>query len=294
MALDLVTGAQGRAVRVLDNLSTGSLDNLNGLGAEFIRGDIRDPNAVVRAMGGVERVFHLAAMISVSGSMADPVGCYEVNLMGSLQVLEAARHKGVKCVVMASSAAVYGEAELPVDEEAPLRPLSPYAASKLAMEQAGRLYADAYGLPVASLRLFNVYGPRQSPDSPYAAAIPTFVRTLLDGEPPTIYGDGHQSRDFIFVTDVVRAMLAAAECKAAGGEVFNVACGRVTTINELVENLLTLIPGSPHPRFAPRRKGDIYFSQAVVEKSREYFGFGDQVPLLEGLRQTVAWFESRT
>jgi len=258
----------------------------------FIRGDIRDPNAVVRAMGGVERVFHLAAMISVPGSMADPMGCYEVNLMGSLQVLEAARHKGVKCVVMASSAAVYGEAEKVVDEQAPAQPLSPYAASKLAMEQLGSLYVRAYGLPAISLRFFNVFGPRQSPDSPYAAAIPIFIKTLLDGGTPTIFGDGLQRRDFVFVRDVVSALIKAAEAQGAAGEVFNIASGQSISILELLERLRNLIPASQGPVFAPPRLGDIRFSVPDVEKARDHLNFEPSYTLEKGLAETIAWFRS--
>jgi len=284
--------ARGMQVRVLDNLSTGSLENLRGLRAEFVEGDIRDREAVDRAMRGVERVFHLAAMISVPGSMADPIGCYESNLMGSLRVLEAAREHGVRAVVLASSAAVYGEVETPVDEDIPPHPQSPYAASKLAMEQAGRLYAEIYDLPVVSLRFFNVYGPRQSPDSPYAAVIPAFIRALLDGRAPVIYGDGGQMRDFIFVGDVARAMILASESEHVAGEVFNIGSGTAISIQELAAILCELMPGAPGVDYGPSRPGDIRFSSANIENARQRIDFYPEVALEAGLMKVLQWFRS--
>ncbi len=306
MAIDLVTGgagfigshlveallARGRAVRVIDNLSTGSLENLRGLRVEFVEGDIRDREAVDRAMLGVERVFHLAAMISVPGSMEDPLGCYETNLMGSLRVLEAAREHGVRSAVLASSAAVYGEVETPVDEDMLPHPQSPYAASKLAMEQAGRLYVENYDLPVVSLRFFNVYGPRQSPDSAYAAVIPAFIRALLDGRAPVIYGDGEQMRDFIFVGDVARAMILASESEHVAGEVFNVGSGATVSIQGLAAILRELIPGAPGVDYGPPRPGDIRFSSADIENARQRIGFHPEVSLESGLIKVVQWFRS--
>jgi len=283
----------GVHVRVLDNLSTGTMRNLEGQEVDFIPGDIRDREAVARAIAGVQRVYHLAAMISVPGSMKDPLGCYETNLTGSLHVLEAARAAGVEGVVLASSAAVYGEADEAVDEEAPARPLSPYAASKLAMEQAGWLYATAFALPVVSLRFFNVYGPRQSPDSPYAAAIPTFIRAFLEGHPPTIFGDGEQRRDFVFVEDVVRAMVLACKTREAAGEVINIAGGEDISILRLAELIRGLIPGSPEPVFGPPRPGDIRFSLGEVGRAGRLLGFRPVFDLRRGLERTVAWFRAQ-
>ena len=198
---------QGARVRVLDDLSSGAAANLAGQEVELMVADIRDPEAVGRAANGVEWVFHQAAMVSVPGSFENPRGCYAVNLLGSLNVLKAAQEVRAARVVLASSAAVYGESREPIAEDTQKQPLSPYAASKLAMEEAAFMYHRVYGLPVVCLRHFNVYGPRQRPDSAYAAVIPAFIQAMLSGHPPVIYGDGNQRRDFVYVDDVVRANL---------------------------------------------------------------------------------------
>ena len=282
--------AQGTRVRVVDNLSTGQEQNLADSSVDFVAGDIRDPDVLSAAMQGVRWVFHQAAMVSVPASMDDPLGCYEVNLQGTLRVLWAAYQAGVQRVVVASSAAVYGEASVPVEEESPKRPLSPYASSKLAMEQAAQLFTRAYGLPTVCLRYFNAYGPRQRPDSPYAAVIPAFIGAMLEGRPATIHGEGDQSRDFVYIGDVVRANLLAAERPEATGGVFNIGSGVSVTILELAGFLQGLFPQAPAPIHGPSREGDIRFSKAVMDRAAQALGYRPEVGMLEGLRSTVEWF----
>ncbi len=222
--------------------------------------------------------------------MQDPLRCYETNLNGSLNVLWAAREAQVSRVILASSAAVYGETLAVVEESSPKEPLSPYATSKLAMEQAAKLFTDAFQLPTVSLRLFNVYGPRQSPDTPYAAAIPIFIQSMLSGEAATIFGDGQQKRDFVFVADVVRALLLAEERDEAVGEVFNVGGGSAISILDLVRALQHLIPQAPDPVYAAPRDGDIHFSAANMERITKALGYRPTIDLKQGLETTVQWF----
>jgi UDP-glucose 4-epimerase len=284
--------SRGDRVVVLDDLSTGSRENLGDADVRLIVGDVQDRETVAAAMRGVELVFHHAALISVVESMQDPPTCYQTNLTGSVNVLWAAHQAGVRRVVLASSAAVYGEAEGPVGEADPLNPISPYAASKVAMEAAGQLFAGAYGLPTVSLRYFNVYGPRQRADSPYAAVIPIFIEQMLAGEPVTIHGDGQQSRDFVFVEDVVRANLLAADLPAAQAGVFNVAGGSSVSVEQLAQTLRGLIPGAPEPKRGPSRPGDIRFSAADLRRSSQALGYRPTAGLERGLQQTVEWFRA--
>jgi UDP-glucose 4-epimerase len=230
-------------------------------------------------------------MISVPASLDNPAGCYLTNVLGSLHVLEAARREGVRRVVLASSCAVYGDHQGPVAEDAASRPMSPYAQSKLAMEDLARLYASTFSLETVCLRLFNVYGPRQDVHSPYAAVIPLFIEGLLDGRPPTIHGDGAQSRDFVFVEDVVQAMLQASQA-AVGGQVFNIGQGQSRTVLELAEVLATLVPGSPAPVFGPARAGDIRHSAAVIGRATKALGYRPAWDLQRGLRATVEWMRA--
>ncbi|MEW5828519.1 MAG: SDR family oxidoreductase [Chloroflexota bacterium] len=282
---------RGERVRVLDNFSSGKRENLAGMdGAlEILEGDLRDAAAVEKAVAGVEVIFHEAAFVSVPESMSDPVGCFAVNVTGTASLLEAARQAKVRRVVLASSAAVYGDSETnPVPETEPLQSLSPYAASKQINEVMAGLYTNL-GLPTVALRYFNVFGPRQRPDSMYAAAVPIFVRRMLDNRPVTIFGDGGQSRDLIYVGDVVRANLVASEHENAPGRVFNVCTGRETRILDLLETLSELFPGIPPAEFAPPRPGDIYRSVGDPAKAARLLGFEAQTSLAEGLADTVDW-----
>jgi nucleoside-diphosphate-sugar epimerase len=286
---------RGDSVRVLDDFSTGRRENLTGLRGplEVLEADLRDRRRVEEAVRGVDWVFHLAAFISVPQSMLDPLTCFEVNVDGTAGLLEAARRAGVRQVVLASSTAVYGDTDVfPTNEETPLAPLSPYALSKQVNELYAGLYTRTFGLPVAALRFFNVYGPRQRPDSPYAAAIPIFISRLLAGQPLIIYGDGGQSRDFIFVKDVVRANLMAAEAGVAG-QAYTGCAGRETTLLDLMEALSEASARRPEVRFEPPRPGDIYRSAGNPEKAAQAFGFRARTSLTDGLTQTLEWMKAK-
>ena len=286
---------RGNSVRVLDNFSSGKRENLATFQGdiEILEGDLRNPNVIKTATQDVELVFHLAAFISVPQSMLEPETCFETNVAGTVALLEAARKAGVRKVVLSSSAAVYGNTDIfPTVEETPLQPASPYALSKMVNEQYARLYTQIFNLPVTALRYFNVFGPRQRPDSAYAAAICIFSRRLVDGKPLTIYGDGGQSRDFIFVKDVVRANLLAAESEVAG-EAINVCTGHETSLLDLMEEMSEVSPIQPEVRFEGPRPGDIYRSLGSPEKATAKLGFRAQTPLADGLAQTVEWMKSK-
>jgi nucleoside-diphosphate-sugar epimerase len=283
---------QGHQVRVLDNFSSGKRENLSGLGngLEVLEGDLRDAARVKEALRAVEVVFHEAAFVSVPQSMEEPQECFDINVQATVGLFDAARQAGVRRVVVASSAAVYGDSEaMPLVEETPLHPLSPYAASKRVDEIYAALYTEAFNMDVVMLRYFNVYGPRQRPDSMYAAAVPIFIRRLLANQAVTIFGDGGQTRDLINVRDVVRANLVASEHPAAPGKVFNVCTGLETRIIDLVEVLYELFPEAPEPVFAEPRAGDIYRSIGDPGKAARELDFRSQVKLDQGLQETVAW-----
>jgi UDP-glucose 4-epimerase len=283
----------GASVRVLDNFSSGKRENLESFPGdlEIREGDLRDAEAIKAATQAVDLVFHLAAFISVPQSMLEPEDCFAINVAGTATLLEAARRAGVRKVVLSSSSAVYGNTDkFPTDEETTLNPLSPYALSKQVNELYARLYTHIYNLPVTALRYFNVYGPRQRPDSAYAAAISIFSRRLVNGEPITIYGK--QSRDFIFVKDVVRANLQAAESDAAG-EAFNICTGQETTLLDLLEELSELSPQQPEVRFDAPRPGDIFRSIGNPEKAAAALGFRAGTALANGLAQTVEWMKTK-
>jgi len=280
--------ARGDDVRVFDNLSTGARANLADLPVELLVADVGEADQVRAATRGVDTVFHLGAMISVPVSLENPANCYRTNVLGSLHVLEAARREQVRRVVLASSSAVYGDHDGPVAEDAASRPMSPYASSKLAMEELARLYTSAMGLQTVCLRFFNVYGPRQDVHSPYAAVIPLFIEGLLDGRPPTIHGDGGQSRDFVFVEDVVQAMLQASQA-AVAGQVFNIGQGQSWTVLELAETLAALVQESLPPVFGPTRAGDIRTSAADIGRATEALGYRPVWDLHQGLQATVEW-----
>ena len=282
----------GAEVRVLDNFSTGKRENLSGFHGqlEVLEGDVRDAKKVRDAVKGVDVIFHEAAFVSVPQSMEEPQNCFDVNVTGTSVLFDEARKAGVRRAVVASSAAVYGDSDaLPLKEETPLRPMSPYAVSKRIDEMYAELFTHQFGFEVTALRYFNVYGPRQRPDSMYAAAVPIFVRRMLDGKPVTVFGDGGQTRDLINVRDVVRANLTASEHDAAPGKVFNICTGIETRLLDLLDVLDELFPGSPKPVFAEPRAGDIYRSIGSPQKAADVMGFRASVKLVDGLKETVEW-----
>ena len=284
----------GHNVRVLDNFVAGKEENLKQIGGEvdLVRGDIRDRQVLADAMRGVYVVFHEAALGSVPRSVADPLTTHDVNITGTLNVLLAARDAGVRRVVYASSSSVYGETkELPKVEEIKPQPLSPYALSKLAGEHYMKIFNHVYGFEAVSLRYFNIFGPRQDPESQYAAVIPRFVTALQTGEQPVIYGDGMQSRDFTYVENVVEANLLASEAENVAGGVFNIACGGRFTLLELLNKLKQIIGSDIDPIHEPARAGDVRDSQAGIEAAAEALGYGVKVDFDEGLRRTVEWFQ---
>ena len=284
--------ARGDNVRVLDDYSSGSKANLDGVDVELVVEDIRNEATVKRAVEGVDTVFHLAAFVSVPASMEDPTKCYDTNVMGSLNILRAAQEAGVHRVVLASSAAVYGERdEIVLENDTPL-PVSPYAVSKLSMEHLAQMYTRAYGLETVCLRFFNVFGPCQSPDSPYAAAIPRFTQDLINKNQVTIYGDGSQTRDFVFVEDVVQGILKASDVEEVAGTVFNISGGKSISILELVDILHRFFPEAKEPTYGPARDGDIRFSQADITRAIEALEYRPNVAVEEGLRRTVEWFRA--
>ena len=282
---------QGKAeVRVLDSLRSGNLDNLKGLAVDFIEGDIRDRRAVDRAMAGVDYVFHLAAMISVPESMTAISECIDINGLGMINVLESAAAAGVKKLCFSTSAAIYGDNPVVPKVETMLpEPKSPYAVTKLDGEYYCRMFAAERGLPTACLRYFNVFGPRQNPRSAYAAAVPIFIAKALAGEDLTIFGDGEQTRDFVFVKDVAAANAYFAVHEPQG--VFNIACGGRITINDLAEEIVRLTGSSSKIVHLPERPGDVKHSMADVAKAREA-GFACTRSFAEGLDETIAYYRS--
>lgn len=279
---------QGDFVRILDNFTTGKRENIAGLDIEIVEGDLRDPAQVAEAVQGIDIIFHEAAFVSVPQSMDDPLPCFEINQRGTEILLEAARKADVERVVLASSAAVYGDLDqMPLEEHFPLRPLSPYAVSKRVDELYAEMYTRSFGLDVVALRYFNVYGPRQRPDSMYAAAVPIFARRLIDGKPVTIYGDGGQTRDLVYVGDIVRANLVASEHPDAPGQVFNICTGNEIRVIDIIENLMDFFPNAPAPEFAPARSGDIYRSVGSPAKAQKMLNFKAQTSLSDGLKAVI-------
>lgn len=289
----------GHDVRVVDNLSSGKLDNLDGvLGSiDFVEADIRDAPRMVTVASGRDVVFHEAALVSVPYSVEHPQETHDVNLQGTLNVLQAARAAGVRRVVLASSAAIYGDdPELPKIETMRPAPVAPYGVEKLASEHYLSVYAKLYGLETVSLRYFNVFGPRQDPSSPYSGVISVFVDRALRGQSPTIFGDGLACRDFVFVDDVVRANLAAATLPGVpgvSGQAFNIACGRRTTLNELCATLGRILGQDVTPRYAEPRAGDIVASVASIDKARHLLRYEPKVSVEDGLRRLIELVRSR-
>ena len=285
---------RGHAVRVLDNFSTGRAENLEESREriELIRGDVRDADAVDRAVAGCDFVLHQAALASVPRSIADPVANNEVNVQGTLHVLMAAQRHGVKRVVYASSSSVYGDSEeLPKVEEMTPNPKSPYAVAKLAAEYYCRVFAELHGMTTVALRYFNVFGPRQDPSSQYSAVIPIFVKALVEGRAPTIHGDGEQSRDFTYIANVVAANLLACDANVRGGKVYNIACGGRYTLNELYAALAGRVGSAVKPVYGPPRAGDVKHSMAGIDRIERELGYEVSVPFEEGIERTVRWYQ---
>jgi nucleoside-diphosphate-sugar epimerase len=299
---------RGHRVRVLDDFSSGRLENLAGLevmdldtvrpgtrcDVELVRGTITNPVHCRRACAGVDGIFHEAAQVSVPRSIESPVESYEINVMGTLRLLEAARTSGVGRIVAASSSAVYGNTlTLPKVETMPPEPLSPYASGKLGGEALLRVYGESHGMKTVSLRYFNVFGARQLDDSPYTGVIAIFARALLDGRSATIYGDGEQTRDFTHVDNVVQANLLAMEKTLAPGTAINVGSGTSVSINALYREMRSMIGSKVDARHAPARAGDVRDSLASIDRARELLGYSPNVSWREGLGRTVAWYREQ-
>ncbi|MCM8760834.1 MAG: SDR family oxidoreductase [Candidatus Omnitrophica bacterium] len=283
-------------VRVIDNLITGKLENLKPfLGqVEFIKGDIRSAKTLARAMKGIDYVIHQAALRSVPKSVEDPFTTNDINVFGTLNLLMAAKKAGVKRVVYASSSSAYGDAKSFPQRETDLpKPISPYGVSKLAAENYCITFAKTFGLETVSLRYFNVFGPRQNPESKYSAVIPAFLFRMMEGKSPIVEWDGRQSRDFTYVGNVVEANLRACVMPGISGEVFNVACGSTISIIDIVKELNRILGTDIKPVFAPKRKGDVRKTRADVSKMRRLLKMKKTVGFTEGLERTVEWFRSR-
>lgn len=285
--------ALGEKVVVFDNLSTGHEGNIEHIATDirFVKGDIRNASEVRMALEDVDYVLHQAALASVPRSIEDPVLVNEVNVGGTLNVLEESRQAGVKGVVYAASSSAYGDSEvLPKIEDMLPAPLSPYGVSKLVGEHYCSVYSKVYGLPTVSIRYFNVFGPRQDPASQYAAVIPIFINHLLNGTAPTIYGDGEQSRDFTYVGNIVKANIMAAQWDKAAGQVINVACGGRFTLNEIYGMLSRLIGAEIDPVYADTRAGDVKHSHADISMAEDLLGYSVETGFEEGLKRTVDWY----
>jgi UDP-glucose 4-epimerase len=282
---------RGHSVRILDNFSTGRKENLSAVSGrvEILEGDIRDGNSVRKAVAGMDFVFHEAALVSVSQSVENPEETLAVNVGGTLNVLQAAREAGVHKVVLASSCAVYGAGSIPAREEQPTIPLSPYAASKLAGEAFAQSYFSSFRLPCVCLRYFNVFGPRQDFHSPYSGVIAIFIAHAAAGAPVTIYGDGRQTRDFIYVGDVVRANLLACESDRADGRALNIGTGRGRSLLELRSELETLTGARMKLEMSDPRTGDIRHSRCAPNRARALLGFTPRTDFRTGLEATLRW-----
>lgn len=284
---------RGDRVVVFDNFATGKRENLKEFKSdiELHEGDLRDPAALERAVHGCDFVLHQAALGSVPRSVDDPITSHEVNATGTLNVLLAAKKAGVRRVVAASSSSVYGDTPtLPKIESMPVLPMSPYAVSKLATEKYCAAFFRCYGLETVALRYFNIFGPRQDPNSQYAAVLPRFITALKRGEQPTIYGDGLQSRDFTYVANAVSANLLACTAPAAAGEFYNVACGGQFSLLDLLSEVAMNLNLTPKPNHEPARKGDVKHSRADIQKIQQDMGYNMLVDFKSGIQKTVAWF----
>jgi nucleoside-diphosphate-sugar epimerase len=284
----------GHKVRVLDNLFTGRIENLEALkgSIDFIQGDIRDMEHLNRAMSGIDMVFHQAALPSVPRSIEEPRACHESNITGTLNVLLAASQAGVKRVIYAGSSSAYGDTPvLPKKEDMTPCPLSPYALAKLTGEYYCQVFSSVYSLETITLRYFNVFGPRQNPESQYAAVIPKFIQAVLEDETPVVFGDGEQTRDFTYVGNVAAANILAAQADKTAGEVVNVATHSQVSLNQLLTSLEELTSRSIQPRYDPPRPGDVRHSFADITRAQAFLGYEPTIGFEEGLRLTMAWME---
>jgi UDP-glucose 4-epimerase len=285
--------SRGHTVRVVDSLITGQRGNVPE-GAEFIHGDLAEPAVAERAVQGMDFVLHQAAIPSVPRSVKNPLESNRANVDGVLNTLVAARQAGVQRVVFAGSSSVYGNSEtLPKHEQMPTAPLSPYALQKLVGEQYCQLFTRLYGLETVTTRYFNVFGPRQDPGSPYSGVISLFITSLLAGRSPVVHGDGTQTRDFTYVSNVVDGVLRAAETPGVAGETFNIATNGRVSLNDLLATLQLIAHSTVAPTYAEARAGDVRDSQADISKAERLLGYRPTVKLEEGLRRTVDWFQSQ-
>lgn len=285
---------RGYGVRVLDNFSSGDLENLEKVRRkiELIRGDIRNEKLLRRSLQGITIVFHQAALRSVPKSVANPIEYHEVNTTATLRLFKFSQECRVRRVVYASSSSIYGDTPLPQKETMIPSPGSPYASSKLAAETYGTMFTRLYGLKTVGLRYFNVFGPRQSLENEYAVVVPKFITCLLKNQRPPIYGDGLQSRDFTYVENVVGANLRAMNAPRAVGRVFNVASGRRYSVRKLAQLLCREINVQVEPRFLPPRAGDVKHTWADISSAKRFLGYWVAVPFVEGLSRTVDWFKA--
>jgi UDP-glucose 4-epimerase len=284
---------RGDHVRIFDNLTTGSKDNLTPIleQVEFVQGDLRNSSEVTRAMQGIDVVFHEAALRSVARSVDDPASSNEVNITGSLYILMAAKAAGVRRVVYASSSSVYGDnLKYPQSEVMRAAPISPYAVTKLAAENYCATYAKTFGLETVALRYFNVFGPRQHPESQYAAVIPKFMQSVVEGTPLEVHWDGKQSRDFTYIENVVQANLLAGSANGASGEMFNVASGECVSLLQVIQQLEKLSGRKLERKHHPRRSGDVRKTWADIKKAKKILRYQPRVNFSEGLRRTWEWF----
>lgn len=286
---------KGEQVRVLDNFETGKRENLSEVSGdiELIEGDIRDEDVVQSSVAGAEVVYHLAALGSVPRSMKDPVTTHDVNVNGTFNVLDGCRHAGVRRIVFASSSSVYGQSPvLPQHEGLPLSPISPYGATKAIGEIYFRAFYETYGIESACLRYYNVFGPRQDPNSQYAAAIPLFVSSLMRGESPTIFDDGEQSRGFTYIENVMQANWLAANAEKLHGEAMNISTVNAVTVNTVVSEIQKLLGKEDvEPAYAPPRPGDIKHSLADVTRAKELIGYAPLVSFEDGIKKAIGWYQ---
>ena len=285
---------RGDSVRVIDNFITGKKENISTFlrKIELVEGDIRDSSVCREAVDGIDFVLHQAALPSVPRSIKDPILTNEINVTGTLNLLMASKDAKVKRLVFASSSSVYGDnPQLPKKEGLEGIPLSPYAISKRVGEMYCRVFSQVFNLSTVCLRYFNIFGPRQDPFSQYAAVIPNFITKMLKDENPVIFGDGEQSRDFTYVSNVVDANILAASVRGISGEVFNIACGERTTVNSLVENINEVLDKKIKPSYDEPRPGDVKHSFADISKTRKTIKYEPTVSFSEGLKKTIFWFQ---